>query len=374
MTNPLLCLIQYGQSVWLDLVSRDLINSGELKRLIDEDGVRGVTSNPAIFEKAIGGSQEYDAEIQALAKQGKSTADIYEALTVKDIQMALDLFRPLYDAQQGSDGFVSLEVSPHLANDTAGTIAEARRLWQKVNRPNLLIKVPGTKAGLPAVVQLLSEGISVNVTLLFGLPRYREVAQAYLQGLEAAASQGRDISRIASVASFFLSRIDVLIDPKLEAIAKAGGPGALTATSLVGEIAIANAVLAYQIYQEVFSSPRFQKLVASGARTQRIVWASTSTKNPAYSDTKYVEPLIGVDTVNTLPMETVVAYRDHGSPACRIEHDVPGAKQALANLASLGLDIDQLTQQLEDEGVEKFIQPFDKLLGVLDKKRTAALG
>jgi transaldolase len=374
MTNPLLGLAALGQSVWLDLVSRDLIETGELKRLIDEDGVRGVTSNPAIFEKAISGSKEYDAEITSLAMQGRNTPDIYEALTIGDIQMALDLFRPLFDRLNGGDGYVSLEVSPHLAYDTAGTVDEARRLWMKVNRPNLLIKVPGTKEGLPAVVQLIEGGISVNVTLLFGLPRYREVTLAYLDGLEAALAAGRPIERIASVASFFLSRIDVLADPKLTALVKAGGEQSQIAGRLVGELAIASAVQAYQVYKEVFGSERFQKLAARGAKPQRIVWASTSTKNPAYSDVKYVEPLVGPETINTLPMETVIAYRDHGQPAVRLEQDVAGAQQVLAELAALGLDIDQMTQQLEDEGVQKFIQPFDSLLGVLEQKRTAAIG
>ncbi|HEY9074598.1 MAG TPA: transaldolase, partial [Desulfobaccales bacterium] len=315
--NPLLKLTSLGQSIWLDYISRQLIVSGELQRLIDADGLRGVTSNPSIFDKAISGSRDYDADIRKMAMEGRSIEEIYEALTVADVQRAADVFRPLYDRLAGADGFISLEVNPHLAHDTPGTIAEARRLWGKLNRPNVLIKVPATQEGLPAIRQLISEGINVNITLLFGLPRYREVADAYLSGLEQRAAQGLDLA-VSSVASFFLSRIDVLLDPKLEQMAKSGGPLTAAAASLIGEAAIASAKVAYSIYQQIFRDDRYLSLVARGARPQRLLWASTSTKNPAYPDGKYVEPLIGPMTINTLPVETLKAYRDHGDPAARL--------------------------------------------------------
>ena len=371
--NPLLQLSTFGQSIWLDYIRRQMIDSGELKKLIDEDGLKGVTSNPAIFQKAIAGSTDYDEAIRTLAQAGKSVEAIYQALTVEDVQRAADLFRPLYDRMEGKDGFVSLEVNPHLAHDTQGSVAEARRLWQALSRPNVLIKIPATQEGLPAIRQLISEGINVNVTLLFGLPRYREVAEAYIAGLEDRAAQGQPLGRVASVASFFLSRIDVLLDPKLEKLAAAGGPKAQTATDLIGQVAIASAKVAYTIYQEIFGSERFQKLAAQGARPQRLLWASTSTKNPAYPDVKYVEPLIGVDTVNTLPPETLAAYRDHGDPAPRLTEEVDRAAAVLTRLPELGLDLDQATQQLENEGVEKFNQPFDSLMATLEGKRREVL-
>ena len=278
--NPLIKLTSLGQAIWLDYISRQMIDSGELRGLIDEDALHGMTSNPAIFEKAIAGSRDYDDDIRFLAREGKSIQEIYEALTVTDVQRAADVFRPRFDKLHGADGFVSLEVNPHLAHDTHGTIAEARRLWDKLDRPNVFIKVPATKAGLPAIRQLISEGININVTLLFGLPRYREVAEAYLLGLEERAAQGLHLN-VASVASFFLSRIDVLLDPQLEKIAQAGGPLAAAATSLKGEAAIASAKVAYSIYQQIFGSQRFKALADKGAQTQRLLWASTSTKNPA---------------------------------------------------------------------------------------------
>jgi transaldolase len=367
--NPLLKLSTFGQSIWLDYIRRQMIDSGELKKLIDDDGLKGVTSNPAIFQKAIAGSTDYDAAIRGLARAGASIDAIYQTLTVEDVQGAADLFRPLYDREDGRDGFVSLEVNPHLAHDTQGTIAEARHLWQALARPNVLIKVPATREGLPAIRQLIGEGINVNVTLLFGLPRYREVAEAYIGGLEARGAQGQPLNRVASVASFFLSRIDVLLDPQLEKLAAAGGAQAATARDLVGQVAIASAKAAYTIYQEIFGSAAFKKLAARGARPQRLLWASTSTKNPAYPDVKYVEPLIGPDTVNTLPPETLEAYRDHGDPAPRLTEGVDRAAAVLARLPDLGLDLDQATQQLEDEGVEKFNKPFDSLMATLEGKR-----
>jgi transaldolase len=372
--NPLLKLEDYGQSVWLDFISRGLLDSGELRRLIEEDGLGGVTSNPAIFEKAIAESDDYDSAIRGLARAGKSALQIYEGLAVEDIQRTADLFRPHYDRTDGGDGFVSLEVSPRLARDTAGTIAEARRLWAWVDRPNVLIKVPGTREGIPAIRQLISEGININVTLLFGLPRYREVAEAYIDGLAERSSRGLPLRQVASVASFFLSRIDVLVDSLLEQNAAKGGITANHAAALQGEAAIASARTAYQIYKEIFSGDRFRALATRGACRQRVLWASTGTKNPAYSDVKYVEALIGPETVNTIPLETLEAYRDHGNPASRLEEGVDDAQQVLERLPGEGIDLAAVTQQLEDEGVEKFIKPFDMLLESLQKKLTAVEG
>jgi transaldolase len=369
--NPLKQLGTLGQSIWLDYIRRDLIASGQLRRLIEDDGLRGMTSNPAIFEKAISDSQDYDADIQALALQGKNVVEIYEALSQRDVQSAADEFRPLYNAMDGKDGYVSLEVNPHLAHDTDGTIKEARRLWAALDRPNVFIKVPGTAEGLPAIQQLISEGISVNVTLLFGLPRYRQVAEAYIAGIEARAAQGKPVKNVASVASFFVSRIDALVDPLLQKPSAKGGQEAYLDGKLHGQVAIASAKMAYQIYKELFGSDRFKKLAAKGARTQRLLWASTSTKNPRYSDVKYVEALIGPDTVDTAPLETLDAYRDHGDPKDRLELDVEGARWVLAELPNADIKIDEVTQKLEDEGVEKFNQPFDKLMETLKQRSSA---
>jgi transaldolase len=372
-TNPLVKLHSFGQSIWLDYIRRQMLTSGELKKFIDEDKLMGVTSNPSIFEKAIGGSQDYDDDIRRLAKEGKDIKEIYQTLTVADVQHAADIFRPVYDAQEGGDGFVSLEVNPHLAHDTHGTINEARTLWKALSRPNVFIKVPATQEGLPAIKQLISEGINVNVTLLFGLPRYREVVNAYLEGLEARAAKGQPMARIASVASFFLSRIDVLLDPQLEKMKEEGGAHALAAKDLIGEVAIASAKMAYKIYGEIFGSERFKALARNGARTQRLLWASTSTKNPAYSDVKYVEPLIGPETINTAPLETLNAYRDHGNPASRLTDDLDRAASVLQRLPELHIDLNMVTQQLEDEGVEKFNKPYDKLMNTLAEKCRVAL-
>lgn len=372
--NPLLKLESYGQSIWLDFIHRGMLTTGELARLIDEDGLSGVTSNPAIFEKAIGETGEYDAAIRTLARAGKSAAEIYEELAVEDIRMTADLFRPLYERKTGMDGFISLEVSPRLAHDTAGTILEARRFWKRVDRPNLFIKVPGTWEGLPAIRQLLSEGINVNVTLLFGLPRYRAVVEAYLDGMEAADAQGRALESISSVASFFLSRIDVLIDPLLEKKSAEKIPASGVAGSLRGEVAIASAKIAYQMWKEIMAGERFQRLAARGARPQRVLWASTGTKNPAYNDVKYLEALIGPETVNTVPLETLSAYRDHGNPDLRLELGVEDAGRCLRRLSEVGIDLDAVTQQLEDEAVTKFVKPFDSLMKTLEEKRIAAQG
>lgn len=371
--NPIIKLEAFGQSVWMDFIRRGMISSGELRKLIQEDGVSGVTSNPSIFEKAIAESHDYDESISALIRKGKSNADIFERLSIEDIQNVAGLLRPIYDDTRGYDGFVSLEVSPALAYDTVGTIKEARRLWSLTNRPNVMIKVPATPEGIPAIQHLVGEGININITLLFGLPRYREVLNAYLAGLETQEARGRGLGRIASVASFFLSRIDVLVDGLLEKKALAGGPQAEIAGRLHGKAAIASAKAAYEIYKEVFSGDRFQKLAAKGARAQRLLWASTSTKNPAYSDTKYIEPLIGPETINTLPVETLNAYRDHGSPLSRLDQDQVEARQALKDLPSIGIDLDAVTRQLEQEGVEKFAAAFDRLIAAIHEKRAAVI-
>jgi transaldolase len=371
--NPLLKLHTFGQSVWSDFIRRGMIVSGEFAQMMTEVGLRGVTSNPAIFEKAIDGSRDYDEAIRTLALAGKSALEIYEALAVEDIQLAADLFRPLYNHAEGSDGLVSLEVSPRLAHDTQGTLVEARRLWKLVNRPNVMIKVPGTAEGLPAIQQLIAEGINVNVTLLFGLPRYGQVAQAYLSGLEARLSQGKPLKYISSVASFFLSRIDNLVDPMLEKHIQGGGPQSELAKSMRGEVAIASARVAYHMYQETVGSERFLHLAAHGALPQRLLWASTSTKNPDYSDVKYVEALIGPDTVNTMPLETIQAYRDHGQPAERLSSRAQESHQLLHHLSDLGIDLSATTQALEDDGVQKFVKPFDTLLNTLKNKRAEAV-
>jgi transaldolase len=363
---------KFGQSMWLDHIDRGMIKSGELKRFIEEDGLRGVTSNPSIFDEAIEGSQDYDETIQALVREGKSVEEIYEALTVKDVQMAADDFRQLYDTSGGENGFVSLEVNPHLAYKTKETIAEARELWKSLNRPNVFIKVPATKEGLPAIQQLISEGINVNVTLLFGLTRYREVAAAYIAGLEERAAAGKPLARVRSVASFFLSRIDVLVDPKLEETMAGGGPKAESAARLHGQVAIASAKQAYQIFKEIFREERFQRLADKGARPQRVLWASTSTKNPDYPDVKYVEALIGPETINTVPLKTLKAYRDHGNPEQRLEQDLEGARGVLQVLPEVHIDIVQVTQQLEEEGVEKFSKAYDRLIETLARKRSQA--
>jgi transaldolase len=372
-SNALKRLGTLGQSIWLDYIRRDLIASGELRRLIEEDGLRGMTSNPSIFEKAIADSHGYDEDIRAMALKGKGAEVIYETLSQCDVQSAADQFRPLYDETDGKDGYVSLEVNPHLAHDTAGTTTEARRLWSALNRPNVLIKVPATTDGLRAIKRLISEGISVNATLLFGLPRYRQVAEAYIAGIEARVTQGQPVKHIASVASFFVSRIDALVDPLLEEIIAQGGEKAEQAKKARGQIAVGSAKMAYQIYKELFGSERFMKLAAQGARVQRLLWASTGTKNPDYSDVKYVEALIGRDTVDTIPMETLDAYRDHGQPKPRLEEDIQEVQRVLERLPELGIGIDDVTRKLEDEGVDKFDKPFDKLLATLAQRSSQHL-
>ena len=371
--NPLLALAALGQSIWLDYTRRDLILSGELRRLIEEDGLRGMTSNPSIFEKAIVGNQIYEEDIRAMTFDGQSPTMIYESLSQRDVQGAADEFRSVYHEMDARDGYVSLEVNPHLAHDTKGTIVEARRLWRALNRPNVFIKVPATAEGLPAIQQLISEGINVNITLLFGLPRYRQVAAAYIAGIEARTNEGKSVEHVASVASFFVSRIDTLVDPLLEKHIAQGGKAADVAKKVRGQVAIASATMAYQIYKEIFQSERFRKLADRGARVQRLLWASTSTKNPDYSDLKYVETLIGSDTINTVTVETFDAYRSHGEPKASLEQGVEQASWVLQRLQKLGINIDQATQQLEDEGVEKFNQAFDKLMSALKKESPQSL-
>ena len=374
MENPVRKLQAFGQSVWLDFIRRDLLLSGEFQNLMAEDGISGVTSNPTIFEHAIAGSHDYDTAIRSLVLSGKNTFGIYEALTIEDVRLAADLLFPLYLTSEGKEGYVSIEISPHLAYDTESTIAEARRVWQEVNRPNIMIKVPATKEGLPAIRELIREGINVNVTLLFSLERYKKVAEAYMEGLEARLEHALPIDVVRSVASFFVSRIDVKVDPLLENLMKEEGERAQLAAQLHGQIAISSAKLAYQIYKEIVDSERFRELARRGANPQRLLWASTSTKNPAYSDVKYIEALIGPDTITTIPMHTLNAYRDHGQPEPRLEKDVDKARWALDTLADLGIDLGELTRQLEEEGVKKFILSYEHLLEAIEKKRAEALG
>jgi transaldolase / glucose-6-phosphate isomerase len=371
--NPLRKLQACGQSVWIDYIRRQMINSGELKRLIDEDGVLGVTSNPAIFDKVIAGSHDYDDAICKLSQKGNTLEEIYQGLTVEDIQDAADLFRPSYERLEGGDGFASLEVNPHLGHDSEGSIEEAQKLWSALNRPNVFVKVPATREGLPVIRELVGQGVNVNVTLLFGLSRYQEVAEAYIAGMQKRAAEGLPLERVASVASFFLSRIDVLVDSMLEKIIAAGGVRGEKARALRGQAAIACAKMAYSEYKKIFATGEFASLGAKGARTQRLLWASTSTKNPEYSDVKYIEPLIGPETINTMPLETLNAYRDHGDPYPRLEESLGEAALVLERLSVLGIDLGQVAQQLEEEGLEKFIKSYDSLLRNLEEKRKSAL-
>ena len=367
-SHPLRELNTFGQSVWLDNLSRPLIRSGELKRLVEEDGISGVTSNPAIFNKAMTGGDAYDEAMTALARDGRSTTAIYEELAMTDIREACDVLRPVYDRTDGGDGFVSLEVSPHLAADTQGTIDEARRLWRDVDRRNLMIKIPGTPEGVPAIAACLEQGISVNVTLLFSLQAHEAVIDAHMQALEARAARGEELRSVSSVASFFLSRIDVKLDRQLDVLV-ADGRQADKARSLLGQVAVANAKLAYRLWQGKMDTDRWRALAAAGARVQRPLWASTSTKNPDYPDVMYVEPLIGEHTVNTLPDETIDAFRDHGKAAASITQGVDQAQAIMADLAGLGIDIHQVTDELVREGIQKFVTPFDELLAALNAKR-----
>lgn len=370
--NPLVKLQDYGQSIWYDNIERRLLTGGGLAQMIAEEGVLGLTSNPTIFEKAISGSHDYDSEISALGAAGNDVLHIYEELTIDDIRRATDLLRPVYDRTQGYDGYASLEVSPHLAFDTEGTVAEARRLFAKVDRPNLMIKVPGTPEGAVALETLIGDGINVNVTLLFAQAAYETAAHAYIRGLEKLAAAGGDLSRVASVASFFVSRIDnsadQQINARLAATTDAAGQAALRA--LLGQTAVANSKLAYASFQRIFGSERFQRLQSQGARVQRLLWASTSTKNPAYSDTMYVEPLIGPETVNTVPQVTLDAYRDHGDPQPdTVMQDVDGAAAHMTALAAAGISLDAITADLLAQGVVAFAKSYDQLFAVINEKK-----
>jgi transaldolase / glucose-6-phosphate isomerase len=375
--TPVKALENHGQAVWLDFLARGFIAKGDLKKLIDTDGVKGVTSNPSIFEKAIGSSDEYDAPIGKALKSGdRSVADLFERLAVEDIQHAADVLRPVYDQLQGHDGFVSLEVSPYLAMDTKGTIAEAKRLWKDVHRKNLMVKVPATDEGLPAIEHLISEGISINITLLFSQKVYLQVAEAYLAGLEKYVAKGGDPSHVASVASFFVSRIDTMVDKELdEKIAKANDPSEKERlAALKGKVAIANAKLAYQDYKRLFSGARWEKLAAKGAKPQRLLWASTGTKNKDYSDVLYVEELIGPNTVNTVPPATLDAFRDHGKVRDSLEENIDEARHVLAELERSGVSLDAITAELVKDGVRQFADAADKLYGAVANKRAAVLG
>ncbi len=360
--NPLLSLSRLGQSIWLDYIDRQILLDGTLKNLIDADRLAGLTSNPAIFEKAIAQGGVYTDSITRLKVSGATVEDMYEQLVLYDIGLAADTFRPVYDASEGRDGYVSIEVSPLLARDTDATLVEARELWQRLARPNIMIKVPGTREGIPAIRQLLSEGINVNVTLLFSVGRYLEVLSTYMDALESRQAQGLSLSGVASVASFFLSRIDVKVDALLDAIINKGDARADVARELRGKAAIASAGFAYRRFNETIQTPRWKALEATGANLQRLLWASTGTKDAAYSDIKYVEALIANHTVNTLPLETLDAYRDHGEPAMTIDKAVEQASSVMHGLAELGIDMGKIDEALEREGIEKFIKPYTSLL------------
>jgi len=372
MTNPLLQLKTQGQSVWYDTIDRGQLVSGLFKRLLDEDGIVGVTSNPTIFQKSISHGDAYDEQMTQLIQQRKSTNEIYEALVIKDITTVADMLRPIYDRTNRQDGFVSLEVSPDLAHDTERSLSEARRFWKLVDRPNLMIKIPATPEGIPAVQQALTEGININITLIFSLDSYRDVADAYISALEDRNAEGKDISHIASVASFFVSRVDTLVDQLLEDKIKTTSDSAeqQKLKSLEGKAAIANARLVYQEFTRIFHTPRFETLKHSGAHVQRPLWASTSTKNPAYRDVLYAEELIGPDTVDTMPLETIENFRDHGRVSRTVENDIQQAKDVFASLEKVGIHYDQVTKQLQDEGVQKFADSFHELFqGVESKKQ-----
>lgn len=370
--NPLVKMQQLGQSPWHDNIRRDLLTSGKLKKMIDAGDITGLTSNPTIFEQAISKSTDYDAALKALAKAGKSAGDIFEALAVEDIQHAADLFKPIFDRTKGEDGYVSIEVSPVLAADTKATLEEARRLWKRVARPNLMVKIPATPAGVPAIEECIYEGMNINVTLIFSLERYDAVIDAYLKGLERRHQEGKQVTGISSVASFFISRVDSAIDKQLEERIKAGAKNAEELEALKGKAAIANAQLAYKLFGARFNSAQFAPLAKAGARKQRPLWASTSTKNPKYPDVYYVEALIGPDTVDTMPPATIDAYRDHGKPEVRIDRGVEQAQAVIAKLEAEGILMSKVTHTLEEEGVSSFAASFQSLLAAVDERRKAA--
>jgi transaldolase len=371
MTNPLLELKTLGQSVWLDDIDRGQLRSGLFQRLIDEDGITGATGNPTIFEHSITNDTTYDEQMLQLIAEGKGAQEIYEALAMSDVKTVADLLRPVYNQTNGQDGFVSIEVSPYLAHDTEATLTEVRRFWHTIDRPNLMVKIPSTPAGIPAIRQALSEGININITLIFSLENYRQVAEAYLSALEERKSRGMDISHIASVASFFVSRVDVLVDKLLEdkLHAASAHDEQQQLQALQGKIAIANARLVYQEFKRLFSGPRFEALQQQGARVQRPLWASTSTKNPAYRDILYAEELIGSGTVDTMTLKTIENFRDHGNVRLSVEDDIPQARAELAAAESVGISYDQVTKQLQDEGVQRFADSFHKLFACIEEKR-----
>lgn len=373
MTNPLVELQTQGQSVWYDNIDRAQLASGQFKKMLDEDGILGVTANPTIFEKSVSAGHAYDEQITQLIKAGKDTNDIYEAAIIQDIRNVADLIRPIYDRTNGLDGYVSLEVSPELAKDTAGTIAEAKRFWSMVERKNLMIKIPATPEGIPAIYEVLRSGINVNVTLIFSIEAYRKVADAYIRALEDLNGRGEDISKIASVASFFVSRVDTLVDPLIEEKIKASSDAneKKQLKDLEGKAAIANARVVYQDFKSIFGTPRFETLRQAGAHVQRPLWASTSTKNPTYRDVMYAEELVGPDTVDTMPLDTIVNFRDHGKVSNTIEKDVAGSQAVLDALEKIGIHYAQVTQQLLDEGVHKFAVSFRQLFEGIESKKNA---
>jgi transaldolase / glucose-6-phosphate isomerase len=368
-SNPLKALLGYGQSMWLDYIRRDLLSSGKLKAMIEEDGLRGMTSNPSIFEKAIAESSLYDDRLHSPASGTLDATARYEQIAIRDIQDAADILHPVYLESKFRDGYVSLEVSPLLALQTQKTIEEARRLWKAVKRENVMIKVPGTGEGIPAIRQLIGEGININVTLLFAQEVYEKVAEAYLAGIEDLAERGGNLKKMAGVASFFISRIDTMVDSMIDEKLKSNSDTAQQALlkSLKGKVAIANGKLAYQIYERIFSAPRWHALASKGAQTQRVLWASTSTKNPAYRDVMYVEELIGSDTVNTMPPATVDAFRDHGKLRPSLTENVAGAQKTMDDLAKAGIAINQVTTRLTADGVQLFADAFEKLLAAVEK-------
>lgn len=368
--NNIQKLAELGQSIWIDNIQRKMLTGGGLQAMINE-GLLGMTSNPTIFERAIGSSSDYDEAMRPLIAAGATAEQIFDALTIEDVGLAADIFRPVFDRTRGKDGYVSIEVSPKLAHDTASTLADARRLWQILKRPNVLIKIPATQEGLPAIEQALTEGINVNVTLMFSLHHYLAVAEAYLRALEARFKADQPIDHVASVASFFVSRVDTLLDAKLEQIVKTEGPNASLAAALLGRAAVANSQVVYGKYTELFGGDRFKALFARGAKPQRVLWASTSTKNPKYLDVLYVNTLIGPDTVNTVPHETYLAILNHAVVERTVDRDLEAARQVVDVLKALGFDLNEVGEQLSIEGVDKFTQSFDGLLKVIEQKRAA---
>jgi transaldolase len=369
--NPLKALSALGQSVWYDYIRRDLYEGPELRKLIDADGLSGMTSNPTIFQKAIAETDLYDDAIRRLGGKGLAPAALFEALAVEDVRGAADVFRPVFDRTGGDDGFVSIEVSPLLGHDTEGTIAEVRRLWRACDRPNVMVKIPGTAEGIPAIRTCLAEGININITLLFSVSRHREVMEAYLSAMEARVAAGQPVDRIRSVASFFVSRVDTLVDPKLDALAAKGGAEAGRACALRGKVALANARLAYEAFEQTFAGERFLKLAQKGARRQRPLWASTSTKDPAYPTLYYVEALVAPDSVDTMPPDTFATYRKEGRPEIRVREGLDAARAAFREMAALGIDPAGVATTLENEGVKKFVDSFDGLLKAVDAKSKA---